>query len=398
MLKKSYIISLIPIIFFCLPQNAFLAQTYNPLINTWINKAEQTVAKLKNAEPVEEETGEDESKIKQCSKGAWTSFSKSFISYDNFIGDWGDLFRNDCLREDIWALESQLHKMNQTAAEQAIKCNMEIDSTKTAYKTLNQHINGLRKYGEHPEVEANDSENCPNCNKAKIVGEENINTKYSSTLYTDDGCELTRQESESWKEEWEKLEASINLYKNIKNMWADSKSQTGHSWGFNASDYAEAQKKANGWWGRTWESIYGYNGRQLTFRHLREGEDSLFNTSRLRTLGKNAGKAISKLLPPPTVADLTKKHKKQLDVYYELSRGEEKVIEDQELAKWKSQLDSRYTIHNEARLDLENYLIQMNNSIRSLIDDGNPIILNYYEKLKYTTENHCRNLYGACAE
>lgn len=380
-------------IFFAIPN--VVAKTYNPLIDSWIEEVDLTLESLQTN--TDDEDDEDEETEQECSKVDWTSFSKSFLSYDNFIGDWSDIIdRNDCLREDIWFLEDKLKDINKFGILEAKKCNENIILIQETYKNLNFHIDGLRRYGEDSELEDNESEDCPNCKKAEIVGKNNVKTNYNSPIYTEIGCELTREKSKKWSEEFEKLKKSLNLFKNIKSLWKDGIS--GESLEFTADDYSAAQKNADGWWGKTWDSFYGYKGRQLSFRHLRDGEDSLVGTTRIGELGKSAAQAMATVLLPPTFEEITETYTLQLEVYQSISYNKEQVILDEDLADWKSKLDSKYKISDNAEDDLENYLINLDNSIKVIIDKKNPIILQYYKKLKYTADHHCKNLYGSCKE
>ncbi len=370
-------------------QPAF-AKVYNPLVTQWLDEVDQIL------EEVQLNSTKEESEDQKCSKKEWSSFAKSFLSYGNFTGEWGDLMRNDCLREDLWQLEDKVSEISQFGLLEAKKCEENLVLLKNAYENLTHHIDGLRLYGEDSELEKNESTNCPSCKKAEIVGEENTYTQYYSKIYTEKGCELTREKSKKWKEEFEKLKESFNLFKNIKALWENGISD--HSWEITSADYAAAQKSADGWWGRTWNAFYSYNGRQLNFRHLRDGEDSLIGATRMGELAKNAGQAMAEVLLPPTVADLVEIYPQQLEVYQALSYHKEQVILDEDLAEWKSKLDLKYGVSNSTEDDLENYLISLNNSIKILIDTKNPIIERYYKKLKNVAENHCRNLYGACKE
>jgi len=387
MQKKLKIIGLIIFLGVFFNTIKVFAQTYNPLVETWL---EETNTTMETIQVFSNTDNEDQ----ECDKKNWTSFIKSFLSYGNFISDWGDLMRNDCLREDIWSLEDKLQKINQFGFTEAKKCNNNLETLQETYQTLKNHIKGLRRYGENPELEENESTNCPHCKKMEIVGTKNIDTKYYSTVYTDNGCELTREKSKGWQEEWNKLKESMNLFKNIKKLWQEGTKD--FSWGFTSKDYADAQKTADSWWDSTWNIFYSYKGQQLSFRHLRDGEDSLISTTRIGELTKKTGQAIAKVLLPAEVDELVEQYSLQLDVYQALSVSKEQVLIDKDLQAWKAELESKYKISRDTTDDLENYLINWGNSIQTLIDPQNPILLNYYEKLKNVASNHCQNLYGAC--
>lgn len=388
MRKQFLIIFGLLTLFFCLETKPVLAQkAYNPLVRTWLNEINQKTRQYAEQNLQQSIT---ESLEKECDSRDWSGFQRSFLSYDNFIGNWSDVKRNDCLREDVWLLEDKLSQLNKLGIQQALQCSSQLDNLKNIYTDLQYHLQGLRTYGEKPLVEQGDSQNCPNCRKAEIVGNKNLQYQYSSNFYTDAGCQLTKNKSKAWKEEWQKLQKSMNLFKNIRNIWSQGFSQ--HSWSFTAEDYSKAQNKSTSWWNKTWKKLYNYNGRQLYFQHLKDEEDTFINSDRILAEYNYFQNELSKLKEVATIEELVAENKLQQDVYNEMLLAEEIQTEQTDLVEFKTKLGHKYKIQSTISSDLENYLIDVDNSIKSSI----PILKNYAKKLRQVASKHCVNLYGAC--
>ena len=388
MLKKIQIIGVACCLFFWLNVKNASADAYNPEVEKWIQNAEQALNSL-NATPEPEET---------CSKTGWTSFAKSFLYYENFLEDWQDVVgRNDCLREDIWALEDQLQRINDLGVMEAKKCNENLTVIQNLYRTLHWHINGLRRYGEDSELELKESVNCPNCKKAQYVGTENLNLTYASEIYTKEGCVLTQKNSKKWSEEWEELKGGMNLYKNMKTLLTEEN----FSAGFSSEDYQEAKEASDEWWGQTWKKVYGYNGKYFSFRHLRDGEEEFFSKTRWKRWGDGVLTAFGNILLPPTIAELVDTYTLQLEVWQALSANQERIATTEDLMQWQKDLTLRYQVSRDIEDDLENYLIAWNNAIKAIIKDKNTnksVVSEYSKKLKSIADNHLKNLYGSCRE
>lgn len=329
-----------------------------------------------------------------CATQDWTSFQKSFGSYGSFMGDWKDIIRNDCLREDIWELEDKKSYINSVAVSEASRCNPNLPEFKAIYETIDQYIAGLRRYGEDAQLESSEGgvQACPNCEKAEIVGEENVNFNFASNYYEESVCPLTKDKSKDFKTAWDELVQNMQMFKNVKKMWQTGTSD--FSANFTAEDYAAAEKNSSSWWDRSWEEFYGYNGGSLTFRHLRDGEDSMLEPERSSSILGKALKAVGNVLKPPTIEELAKEHDLQLEIYSNLAKGEQLAAEQKILAELSSQLQYDYRLRYDIGADLENYLIDINNSVKGTVSP----IENFTIKLRDMVSRQCANLYGKCKE
>ena len=382
-MKKLF--SIVGIIGFCvlLPFHKTIGGqlVYNPQVQVWLTNADQTAKQVQRSEDKAIICPDDDD---------WKTFEKSFLSYRSYLAGMKDSMRNDCLREDIAAIKDKLKEISLIAKAETKKCNAQMALLEKVYADLYGHMNGLRKYGSNTKAEQGDQKNCPNqCRKTDVVGENNIDKTYYSEIYTEEQCPLSQQKSQKLEEAWSTLKESMNFYKQGKKQWKDESSGD-----VSSAKLEKSKNQASGWWDQIWDKYYSYNSKQPSQEHLEDREKSMMGATRLEEKDTASEANASQIETARTVKELAKEEDKQLNLYSQLNQEQTIEARHIDLSTWKSEMEYYYKIKRNSTADLENYLIDINNSIKN----STHFIDLYKPNLTKIVCSHCQNIYTTCAE